>query len=78
MRIILSRHARRRLQELRQEGITLEDIISAARRLPGLVPAATRFRGFVSESGRVFDLVAKDIASGRLVITIIGQKKLSC
>lgn len=73
MRVILSRHARHRLQELRQEGITMEDIVSAARRLPGFIPTATRFRGFMSRSGRIFDLVAKDISSGRLVITIIGQ-----
>ncbi|MBC7346527.1 MAG: hypothetical protein H5U00_03600 [Clostridia bacterium] len=73
MRVILSRHACRRLRELRQEDIRPEDIVAAARRLPGFIPCATRFRGFVSRSGRPFDLVAKDIATGRLVITIIGQ-----
>jgi hypothetical protein len=73
VRVILSRHARRRLQELRQEDIHLGDIMAAARRLPGFIPTATRFRGFVSRSGRTFDLVVKDISAGRLVITIIGQ-----
>ena len=74
MRVILSRHARRRLMELRKEGITLEDVVDAARRLPGRLPTATRFRGFISVGGRIFDLVAKDTVAGRLVITIIGQK----
>lgn len=78
MRIILSRHARRRLQELRQGHLTLEDVISAAKKIPGVIPSATRFRGFVAKGGQVFDLVAKDIPAGRLVITVIGQQKLGC
>ncbi|WP_211230014.1 hypothetical protein [Desulfovirgula thermocuniculi] len=51
----------------------MADIIAAATSIPGRVPTATRFRGFVARSGRVFDLVAKDIPGGRLVITIIGK-----
>lgn len=72
MRIILSRHGQRRLQELRQENIYWDDIAAAAKRIPGIVPSATRFRGFLARSGRVFDIVAKDIPAGRLVITVIG------
>ncbi|WP_380026785.1 hypothetical protein [Effusibacillus consociatus] len=51
----------------------MEDIVRAAKQIPGNVPIATRFRGFLSVSGRTFDIVAKDIAQGRLVITVIGK-----
>ena len=73
IKIIITEHAQKRLQEERQCGITLEDIHSAANSIPGRVPSATRFRSFVSSSGRSFDLVAKDTNLGRLVITIIGK-----
>lgn len=73
MRVIVTVHAKQRLLEERQRGIRVEDIVRAARLIPGLVPVATRFRGFVSYGGRSFDIVAKDIAQGRLVITIIGK-----
>ncbi len=73
MRVIVTEHAKKRLKDARQEGITMADIIAAATSIPGRVPTATRFRGFVARSGRVFDLVAKDIPGGRLVITIIGK-----
>lgn len=51
----------------------MRDIIAAAEAVPGTVLTATRFRGFVARSGRVFDLVVKDIPEGRLVITVIGK-----
>ncbi len=73
MRIIITEHARKRLKDLRQEKITASDIINAAREIPGKIPTATRFRGFFAKSGRVFDIVAKDISEGRLVITVIGK-----
>ncbi|ARU62509.1 hypothetical protein CBW65_17230 [Tumebacillus avium] len=73
MRVIVTDHARQRLFEERQRGIRIEDISKAARLIPGMVPVATRFRGFVSLGGRAFDIVAKDIAQGRLVITVIGK-----
>lgn len=73
LKIIITEHAQKRLQEERQIGITAEDISSAAHSIPGRIPSATRFRGFVSWSGRSFDLVAKDTKLGRLVITIIGK-----
>ncbi|NLI11973.1 hypothetical protein [Pelotomaculum propionicicum] len=73
MKVIITEHARKRLRDLRQEKITVTDIVNAASGLPGRIPTATRFRGFFSKSGRVFDLVAKDIPGGRLVITIIGK-----
>mgnify|MGYP000173943879 CR=1 FL=1 len=73
MQIIITKHARKRLKDLRQEDITVEDIISAVSGIPGHIPSATRFRGFFAKSGRMFDVVAKDIPSGRLVITVIGM-----
>lgn len=73
MRVLITEHARKRLRDLRQEKIVSTDIVNAAREIPGKIPAATRFRGFFSKSGRVFDIVAKDIPAGRLVITVIGK-----
>ena len=73
MRVIITEHARKRLKDMRQEKITANDIIVAVTGIPGKVPTATRFRGFFAKSGRVFDIVAKDIPDGRLVITIIGK-----
>ncbi|HHY59147.1 MAG TPA: hypothetical protein GX504_00900 [Clostridia bacterium] len=73
MRVLVTEHARKRLRDLRQESITIEDIAEAARKIPGHIPTATRFRGFVSQQGRVFDIVAKDVPAGRLVITVIGK-----
>lgn len=73
MRIIITEHARKRLKDMRQEKITVLDIVNAANSIPGRIPTATRFRGFFAKSGRVFDIVAKDIQGGRLVITIIGK-----
>jgi hypothetical protein len=61
------------LREDRQINISVDDIINAAHEIPGEIPLATRFRGFVSATGRLFDIVAKDIPIGRLVITVIGK-----
>jgi len=58
---------------MRQGGIERSDIHTAAARIPGTIPVATRFRGFIAKSGRVFDLVVKDTIDGRLVITVIGK-----
>ena len=73
MRVIITQHARKRLHDLRQIRVTEEDIVDAAERIPGFIPTATRFRGFISRSGRVFDIVVKDLPAGRLVITVIGK-----
>lgn len=73
MKVIITEHARKRMKDMRQEYITIQDINNAAGSIPGRVPTATRFRGFFAMSGRVFDIVAKDIPAGRLVITIIGK-----
>jgi len=73
MRVIVTEHAKKRLREERQDGIMLADVVRVAKIIPGTVPIATRFRNFQSSSGRFFDIVAKDVAIGRLVITIIGK-----
>lgn len=73
MRVIITEHAKKRLRDYRQERISIADIYHSVNQIPGQIPTATRFRGFISKSGRLFDLVAKDIPSGRLVITIIGK-----
>lgn len=73
MRVIVTEHARKRLKDLRQQKILIPDIIKAANNIPGTIPTATRFRGFLAKSGRLFDFVAKDIEKGRLIITVIGK-----
>ncbi len=73
MKVIITQHVRQRLDEDRQQGVGLEDVIRAAQDIPGRIPTATRFRGFISEDGRFFDIVAKDLHTGRLVITVIGK-----
>ena len=74
MKVIITEHAKKRLNNLRQDKITIDDIIRAAQEIPAHIPSSVRFRGFIARSGRVFDLVVKDIPAGRLVITIIGKK----
>jgi len=73
VRVVITSHAKKRLGDNRQGSITIDDIIEAAQQIPGNIPIATRFRGFFAKSGRVFDIVTKDIPGGRLVITIIGK-----
>ncbi len=72
-KIIVTDHVKKRLKDARQSGILISDLVNAAGRIPGRIPVATRFRGFVAVTGRVFDIVVKDVAIGRLVITVIGK-----
>ncbi len=73
MKIIVTDHAKSRLLNQRQKGVEVSDIVKAASSLPGKLPKATRFRGFISKEKRTFDIVIKDIEIGRLVITVIGK-----
>jgi hypothetical protein len=73
MKVIITAHAHKRLNQFRQKGITPLDIIRSSRMIPGAIPTATRFCGNIADSGRPFDIVAKDITQGRLVITVIGK-----
>jgi hypothetical protein len=51
----------------------MADLHQAARQIPGRILVATRFRNYRGQSGRSFDFVVKDIANGRLIITVIGK-----
>jgi hypothetical protein len=73
VKVLITEHSKKRLKDLRQSGIAGEDIVEASHKIPGQIPVATRFRGFVARSGKVFDLVVKDIDDGRLIITVIGK-----
>lgn len=73
MQVVISNHAALRLQDARQSGITVHDLVRAASQVPGRVPAATRFRGSSARSGRQFDFVIKDVNATRLVVTVIGK-----
>lgn len=73
MQVIISGHALRRLRSPRQANITMHDLRVAASSLPGKITVATRFRNFRGQRGRRFDLVVKDTAKGRLIITVIGR-----
>jgi hypothetical protein len=72
-KVFITAHAHKRLLEARQKGITIDDIIREAKKIPGKIPSATRFRGYISTNGQMYDIVAKDIPNGRLVITVIGK-----
>lgn len=74
VKVIITSHAKKRLVESRQKGISVHDITREAKKIPGKIPIATRFRGFISTNGQMYDIVAKDIPDGRLVITVIGKK----
>ena len=73
MRIVVTEHAKKRLKDYRQAKIEFEDIQVAAKKIPGQIQTATRFRRFIAKSGRFFDLVIKDTIPGRIVITVIGK-----
>ncbi|MGE5397896.1 MAG: hypothetical protein ACM3MK_10235 [Chitinophagales bacterium] len=73
LKVLVTEHSKKRLKDFRQSGIEVEDLILSSLKIPGQVPTATRFRGFVAQKGKVFDLVVKDIEEGRLVITVIGK-----
>ena len=74
MNILVTEHSRKRLKDLRQAGIEMDDLTQGAGKIPGFVPVATRFRGFQAKSGKVFDLVVKDTEEGRLIITVVGKR----
>jgi hypothetical protein len=74
LRIFVTEHTRKRLKDLRQAGIEIGDLTECALKIPGHIPVATRFRSFEAKSGKVFDLVVKDIDEGRLIITVVGKQ----
>lgn len=74
LRVFVTEHTRKRLTDYRQAGIENEDLVISAQSIPGHIPVAARFRGFQAKSGKVFDLVVKDIPEGRLIITVVGKQ----
>lgn len=74
MKIVLSRHARERLNQPRQKSVTIEDIYAVASSIPGKVDSKQgyRIRNAISKSGKLFDLPIADRDGKRIVITIIG------
>lgn len=74
LKVFITEHTRKRLRDFRQAGIEIEDLVTSAQSIPGLIPVAARFRGFEAKSGKVFDLVVKDIEDGRLIITVVGKQ----
>lgn len=72
MKIRLSSHARKRLNEYRQDGVTQHDVNVWASRVPGIV---TDFRHRCkTRGGKKFDLVLDDNGGERVIVTIIGKK----
>lgn len=74
LNVLITEHTKKRLRDLRQTGIEVEDLTECAAKIPGNIPVATRFRGFEAKSGKVFDLVVKDTEKGRLIITVVGKQ----
>lgn len=66
-------HNRIRLPQKRQDGVTAKDIVRVAKRIPGTIDKAMKFRENISAAGRVFDIVVRDTEDGRLVLTVIGR-----
>lgn len=74
LNVLITEHTKKRLKDMRQTGIEINDITESAVKIPGNVPVATRFRSFEAKSGKVFDLVVKDTEKGRLIITVVGKQ----
>lgn len=78
-RIIFSRHANQRLTEVRQEGVTHEDVYAACYKAKEVlyagVPEELKLKGFLAESGRKFDMVIVDkpLENALLIVTVIGK-----
>lgn len=75
--IVITEHARLRLDQKRQQKISEDDVIRAAASIPGYIKGRTRFRNFVARSGAFFDVVLVDRRARRYVVTLIGQEEHS-
>jgi len=69
-KVVFSGHAIMRMKEKRQYGITKDDVINWAQKLPGRITHLS-FKCF-AESGRCFEIVVSDKDDIRTIITIIG------
>lgn len=72
--VILSDHARKRLREERQKGITRADVVHAVSLMPFYCPSVYRLRSVRSKSGTLFDVIIRDYPTKRKIITIIGKE----
>ncbi len=74
MLVVLSKHALKRLNDKRQKGIAVYDVLKAATAIPGFISKTTRFKGFRSQ-GKPFDLVLvdKNKPKKRIIVTVIGE-----
>lgn len=71
--VVLTAHARKRLEDERQAGVDIGDVLRAARSLPGRLPFATRIRNLTASSGKKFDIAVVDRGGKRFVVTVIGK-----
>lgn len=73
MKIVWSSHARMRMRQFRQRGITYKDVEEAAKTFPGKVPrSGYRIMNCMAKSGRKFELPIADEGNKRKVITVVG------
>lgn len=74
MKVIFSKHAQKRLKDKRQKGIKYSDIAINARKLKANLKSPIKLKA-KTKDGKIFNYVAKDINRGRLIITIIGNRR---
>lgn len=73
MKLILTNHAKERLNQYRQKGINKQDIFNTLYKYKkSKIPFETIIRG-KAKSGRRFHVVAVDNEDGRKIITIVGH-----
>lgn len=77
-KITLASHARKRLREKRQEGVTEWDVYAACQRASLMtsnrIPNPLKLTGFRSKAGVRFDIVVVDHDETIRVVTVIGYK----
>ena len=77
-KITLASHARKRLGEKRQEGVTEWDVYAACQRASlvtgNRIPNPLKLKGFRSKEGIRFDIVVVDHDESIRVLTVIGFK----
>jgi hypothetical protein len=77
-RVVFSNHARKRLTERRQEGVTEWDVHAACQLASEIlthgVPEKMKLRGFRSKTGVMFEIVVVDSGQELLIVSVIGHK----
>jgi hypothetical protein len=74
MRIKFSAHAAKRMGEKRQNGVTYNDVIGAAKDfMPNSkILVDMEIKGCKSKSGKEFSLVLSDKKNHRVIVTVVG------